>query len=107
MRYADVGWVDVAIDVEVADFSMALLADVICEPAKGEQIARLKERKPIFAGQALLCQNLLRDRFKTAVGNLESRRHVSKLATARISSEKRPALGARHERGSSPEEQEQ
>src|SRR5712692_4094196 len=36
MRHADVGGVDVAVDVEVADVAVALLADVVVQPAHGQ-----------------------------------------------------------------------
>ena len=35
MGHADVGGIDVAIDVEVADIAVALLANVVGEPAEG------------------------------------------------------------------------
>jgi hypothetical protein len=39
MRAADVRRIDVAIDVVIADVAVALLADVISEPADGQKIA--------------------------------------------------------------------
>ena len=47
MRHADVGGIDVAVDVEIADVAVALFADVIGEPADGEQVVRLEEREAV------------------------------------------------------------
>ncbi len=47
MRHADVGRIDVAIDVEVANVAVALLANVVGEPADGQQIGRAVERDSV------------------------------------------------------------
>ena len=52
MRYADIGRIDVAIDVEIGDITVALFADVIGEPAHRQQIGRLVKRQAVFKGQA-------------------------------------------------------
>src|ERR1700690_13413 len=43
MRHAHVCRIDVAVDVEVDDLTMALLAHMVRQPAKGQQIVRLEE----------------------------------------------------------------
>ena len=43
MRDADVGRINVPVDIEIADLAVALLADVIREPANRQQIVGLKE----------------------------------------------------------------
>ena len=49
MRHADIGWIDVAVDVEIADFPVPLLAHVIGEPAERQQVVRLEERETVLA----------------------------------------------------------
>ena len=59
MRYANVRGINVAVDVEVADISVLLLADVIPKPAERKQIVRLVERDAVFRVEALAGENLL------------------------------------------------
>src|ERR1700751_904289 len=59
VRHANVRGIDVAIDVEIRDVAVLLLAHVIREPADGEQIMRLIQRKPVFGMQALAREHLL------------------------------------------------
>jgi len=71
MRDADVGGIDVAIDVEIADVAVALFADVIGKPADGEEIVRLKEREAVFGREALVREDSLRDGLEARIGYLE------------------------------------
>ena len=48
VRDANVRGIDVPVDVEVADVSVALLAHVIRKPADGQQVVRLEEREAVF-----------------------------------------------------------
>ena len=61
MGHADVSRIDVAIDIEVADVAVALLANVIGEPADGEQIVRLEEREAVFSCEARAGKDFGRD----------------------------------------------
>ena len=47
MGHADVGGIDVAVDVVIGDVAVALFADVIGQPADSEQIGRAVERHAI------------------------------------------------------------
>ena len=69
MRDADVGGIDVAIDVEVADVAVALLANVVGEPAEGQQVGRAVEREAVVGSQALAGQDLGGDGLKARVVN--------------------------------------
>ena len=53
MRHADVGRIDVPVDVEVADVAVALLANVIGEPAEREQVGRAIERDAVVEAEPL------------------------------------------------------
>src|SRR6202171_6805747 len=57
MGDANVGRVDVAIDVEVGDVAVALLADVVGEPTDGEEIGRAIERDTVGGVKALPGEN--------------------------------------------------
>src|ERR1700722_12727948 len=58
MRYASIRWVNVAVDVLVADISVLLLADVIPKPAERKQIVRLVKRDAVFRIETLAGENL-------------------------------------------------
>ena len=60
------------VDVEIADFPVALLADMVGEPAQREKVVRLKERQTVVGAEALACEHLLRDGLEPGIGNLES-----------------------------------
>ncbi len=49
------------VDVEVSDVPVQLLADVICQPAHGQDIAAAIERNAIAKAQPLPGQDLLCD----------------------------------------------
>ncbi len=69
MGHANVGGIDVAIDVEVADVAVALLANVVREPAEGEQVGRAVERQAVGGVQALAGQDLRGDGLEPRVVN--------------------------------------
>ena len=75
MRDANVRRIDVAIYVEVANVAVAFLADVIRQPADGEQIVRLIKREAIVGSQALPGENFVRRRLEPRVRDLEFRSH--------------------------------
>src|ERR1700752_555655 len=52
MRYADVCGIEVAIDVVVGDVALAVLANVVGEPADGEEIGRAVQGDAIFSVEA-------------------------------------------------------
>ena len=64
MRHANVGRIDVPIDVEIGDVAVALLANMIREPADREQIRRAKQQNAVVARQPFARQNLVGDRLK-------------------------------------------
>ena len=68
---ANVGGIDVAIDVVIADVAVALFADKIREPADGEQIARTVERDAIGVREALACHHFFGDVGEMFIGDLE------------------------------------
>src|SRR5271163_317164 len=67
MRHADIGGIDVAIDVEIGDVAVAFFADVIREPAYSEKIVRFIEREAIGGVKALAGENLFCDGLKPRV----------------------------------------
>ena len=76
MRHADVGGIDVAIDVEVADVAVALLANVVGEPAEGQQVGRAVEREAVVGVQALAGQDFLGDGLQPRVVNHQIGRQI-------------------------------
>ena len=66
-RHADVGRVDVAIDVEVGEVAVHPLADMVGQPAHRQNVRRGVERKPVFGAQTLLGQHLGGDRLQARV----------------------------------------
>ena len=61
MRHADIGGIDVAIDVVIGDVAVALFANEIGQPAHGQQIGRAIERHAIVEGEAFARQHLIGD----------------------------------------------
>src|SRR5580658_9603026 len=59
MRDAYVGRVDVAIDVVVGNVSVALLTNVVREPADGQKVRRTVKRDAVIHRQALARENFL------------------------------------------------
>ena len=69
VRDADVGGIDVAIDVVIGDVAVALFADVVGQPADGKQIGRLVERDAVVKGEALAREDFVGDGFQVRVGD--------------------------------------
>ena len=63
VRHADISRIDVAVDVEIADVAVALLADVVAKPADGQQVWRAIERDAVVKVESLAGQNLVGNRF--------------------------------------------
>jgi hypothetical protein len=70
MGHADISGINVAIDIEIADVAMTLFADVIGEPAEGEQVVRLEEREAVVAAEALARKDFGRDGIEAGVYDL-------------------------------------
>src|SRR6266568_6401505 len=69
MRNADIGWIDVTIDVEVANVPVPLLPDVIRQPAQRQQIGRAVKRDSILEAQPLSGKNFFGNRLQSLVGD--------------------------------------
>ena len=61
MCNADVGGIDVAIDVEIRDVAVLFFADVIRQPSDCEQVRRTVELDAVFERKALACEDFVRD----------------------------------------------
>ena len=48
-------------------FSVALFADIICEPANAEQVVRLIEGETVVRGETFASENFVRDRIEARV----------------------------------------
>ena len=68
MGHADVGGIDVAVDVVISDVAMALFADEVGQPADGQQIGRAVDSYAIVEGEAFARQHLVGDRSQACVG---------------------------------------
>jgi hypothetical protein len=79
----DVGRIDVAIDVEVRLVPVEALADVIGEPADGEDVAGAVERKGVSGIEALAGEDLVMDRVKARVVGLERVGHAGLMIAQR------------------------
>ena len=71
MGYADIGRIDVAIDVEVADVTVARFADVVGEPAYGKEVGRTIEHDAVSGSEADSGENLFGDGLQARVSDLE------------------------------------
>ncbi len=69
MRYADVGRIDVAIDVVISDVAVALFANVIGQPAYRQKIGRFVKRDAVFKRKALARQDFISDGLQVCVGD--------------------------------------
>ncbi len=65
--HADVGRVDMAIDVEVGEVAVHPLTDMVGQPAHRQNVRRGIKRKPIFGVQTLLGQHLGGDRLQARI----------------------------------------
>ena len=57
MRDADVGGIDVAIDVEIGDVAVLFFADEVREPAYREKVVRFIERETVFSVETFAGQD--------------------------------------------------
>ena len=105
MRHADVGRIDVPVDVEVADVAVALLADVVGEPADGQQVGRAIEGDAVVEVEPLAGQHLVGDRLEPRV--VDYRVAIASSAQSPCRSSRKPVLRARHRHRGAPEQQEQ
>ena len=69
--HADVGGVDVAIDVEVGEVAVHPLAHMVGQPANGKHIGESVEREAVFGAETLLGQHLGGDRLQARVVGLK------------------------------------
>ena len=70
-RHADVGGVDVAIDVEVGHVAVHPLAHVVGQPAHGQHVGRAIEREAVFRAEPLLRHHFGGNRLKPRVIGLK------------------------------------
>ena len=70
-RHANVGRIDMAIDVEVRLVAVHALADLIRQPADGEDVAGAVERESVVVGQAFAGQHLVVNGLEAGVVGLE------------------------------------
>ena len=71
MGNANIGGIDVAIDVVIGDVAVFFLADVVGEPAYREQVGGAVESDAVVEGQSLAGENSVGDGPETLVGENE------------------------------------
>src|SRR6266446_812219 len=71
MRHANVGRINVPVDVEIGDVAVFFLADVICEPANGQEVRRAVQRDAVVKGKPFARENFLGNRLQPLVGDRE------------------------------------
>ena len=59
------------VDVVIADVAVALLADVVGEPADAEQVVRLEEREAVVGAEAFAGHYFGRDGLEMRVGDVQ------------------------------------
>src|ERR1700733_3288024 len=96
VRAADIRRIDVPVDVVVADIAVTLLADVIREPADGQEIVRFEKPQAFLSVEALAGENFISNWPEAGVCELEFGGHFRWFCASRV----------RHERRSAPEKQE-
>jgi len=69
---ADVGGIDVTIDVEIGDIAMLFFADEVREPAYGEKIVRFIQRETVRGVETFAGKNLYGYRLEASVVYLQS-----------------------------------
>src|SRR5262249_45294570 len=74
--YANVGGIDVAIDVEVSLIAMPALANQVGHPADSEDIAGTVKRESVILREAFAAQYLLRHRVQPGVVCLKLVSHL-------------------------------
>src|SRR5579863_3385766 len=67
MRHANVGGIDVPIDVEVADVAVALFAGVIRQPAQGQQVGRAIKSDAVFKAEPFAGKDFCGDGFEARI----------------------------------------
>ena len=65
--HADIGGIDVAVDVEVSLVAVQALADLVRQPADAQQIRSAVNRQAVLVGQPLAGVDLGADRFEASV----------------------------------------
>ena len=65
--HANIGGVDVAIDVEVGEVAVHPLADMVGQPANGQNVGGGVEREAVVGAETLLGHHLGGDRLQTLV----------------------------------------
>ncbi len=78
-RHADVGGVDVAIDVEVGHVAVHPLAHVVGQPAHGQHVVRAIEREAVVGAEPLLGQDLGGDGLQPRVVGAKGMRRRGRL----------------------------
>src|SRR5882762_518692 len=68
VRHANVGRIDVAINVEIGDVAVFFFADVVGEPADGQQIGRAIEVDAVFEREAFVGEDFARDGLQSFIG---------------------------------------
>ena len=72
MRHANVGGVDVAIDIEVGDIAVLFFANEIRQPAHRQKIVRFIERDTVFGAEAFAGQDFCGHRLEASIIYLQS-----------------------------------
>src|ERR1700739_2008053 len=78
MRHADVRWVDVPVNVEVANVAVALFADVVRQPAQGQQIGRAINGDAVLEAEPFAGQNFGGDGFEARIVDYRNSGHSNK-----------------------------
>ena len=61
-----------AVDVEIGNVAVQAFTHKVCQPAHRQNIARPVERDAIVEIEALICQNLFRNRLQTGIVGLKA-----------------------------------
>ncbi len=81
VRHANIGGIDVPVDIEVRHVAVPLLANVIRQPSNRQQIRRAVKRNAVLTSEALPGEHSLRNRLQPLIGNGQFR-HL--LCTSRV-----------------------
>ena len=68
---ANICRIDVPVDIEIGDVAVSFLANVIREPANGEQVRRTIQADAVVKRKTLAGENFLRNRLQLQVGDRE------------------------------------
>ena len=69
--HADVGGIDVAVDVEIGDVSVPLFADVVRQMADGKKVVRVIKRDALFKPQPLTGKDFRRNGLQGLIFDLD------------------------------------